>query len=586
MNLMNRPNMAVFKLILAAYLALFPRLSHAQAPYAVWNTTYNGTGNFRDEAAAVAVDADGNAIVTGTSDGAAGLPEITTLKYSAIDGTVLWQRRRPAPSGITETSRFIATDSSGSVIVVGAGRSQNLSYTYAAKYRGTDGALLWERIDPIHLNSFIDNGIAVDSKDNVILIGGDKGVWRIVKYAAADGASIWDRQYKISEVDEGGPNSVAVDAGGNVIVCGSMLTAGVDLNSYSYTAKYSATDGAVLWERRYNSLGMRYNTAGVLAVDAFGNAIVSGISAGPSAGTPYRIKYAAADGALLWETRDDQWSYLFNRHPVAISLDASGNVFIASDTDSLAGPNTSSCSTSKYDATTGSLIWEKRYNAPDGYYDNPTSLAVDKAGNVFTAGYSRGLGGYDDFFVVHYQASDGVLLSEFRQANRNPSQYVTPVIALDSSGHVIVTGTTPGKNNLAYDYITFKVAMQGTPETTIPQPPTVVQQPRPINLAVGSAKRVFGRVKVGRSGAARIFTIRNNGTSFIRGIRVSLTGRHARDFVITKTKKTTLAPGGALIFKVSFRPKTKGSRAATLQIVSNDPNGNPSGIQLSGIGLR
>ena len=446
MNLMNRSNLPVFKFILAAYLALFPQLSHAQAPYAVWNTTYNGTGNFGDEAAAVAVDAEGNAIVTGTSDGAAGLSEITTLKYSAIDGTVLWQRRRPAPSGIAETSRFIATDSSGSVIVVGAGRSQNLSYTYATKYRGTDGALLWERIDPIHLNSFIDNGIAVDSKDNVILIGGDKGVWRIVKYAAADGASIWDRQYKISEVDEGGPNSVAVDAGGNVIVCGSMLTAGVDLKSYSYTAKYSATDGAVLWERRYNSPGMRYNSASVLAVDTLGNAIVSGVSAGFSAGTLYRIKYASTDGVLLWETRDDDFSYFF-RQPVAISLDASGNVYIASDTDSLAGPNTSSCSTSKYDATTGSLIWEKRYNAPDGYYDNPTSLAVDDAGNVFTAGSSRGLGGYDDFFVAHYRASDGVLLSEFRQANRNPSQYITPVIALDSSGHVIITGTTPGQGN-------------------------------------------------------------------------------------------------------------------------------------------
>ena len=90
---MNASKSSILKFFLASCLGFFPLLSHAQAPYAVWTKAYNGAGNFRDEAQAIAVDADGNAIVTGNSFGLV-KSEITTVKYSAADGAVLWERRR------------------------------------------------------------------------------------------------------------------------------------------------------------------------------------------------------------------------------------------------------------------------------------------------------------------------------------------------------------------------------------------------------------------------------------------------------------------------------------------------------------
>lgn len=579
---MNPPKSPIPRCILVACVALFPLMSHAQAPYAVWTKAYNGTGNFRDYAAKVAVDADGNAIVTGNSDGLV-KSEITTVKYSAADGAVLWERRRPAPSGIEEYSQFIATDSAGNVIVVGAGRSDYQNYSYTAKYRAQDGALIWERFDTVFWDYYAHSVLAVDAGGNVVL----SGVGQIVKYAAADGASIWDRQYEIFGVNGGSLNSVAVDTAGNVIVSGFVMTGGLANNADYYTAKYSATDGALIWERRYNGSGNGEDKAYALAVDASGNAIVTGISGIGFYLSQSTIKYAAADGALLWEKRVGNDS--ISLRPITIAVDASGNVVVASDLDAV-GPGNSS-HTAKYDSTTGSLIWENSYSAPRGF-NYTTSLAVDVGGNVFTAGTSEGSGAYDDFFIVKYRALDGLMLAEFREeANSNENYF--PVIALDSSGQVFITGTTVRPNNLGDDYLTLKVAMLETPDVAVQppapvvlQPSIVVQQPPGSTLVDGSATRFFGRVKVGRSGAARNFTITNTGTSVLSGVGVSLAGAHAKDFVLTKPRKTTLAPGASISFKILFKPKTKGSRNATLKITSDDPNGNPNGIQLSGAGIR
>src|SRR5437016_10897062 len=94
--------------------------------------------------------------------------------------------------------------------------------------------------------------------------------------------------------------SVEVDSAGNVVVTGSSY--GITGYDY-YTAKYAAADGALLWERRYNGPANGDDFSTAVAVAPSGNIVVTGYSSNGTNTDYYTAKYAAADGALLWEQR-------------------------------------------------------------------------------------------------------------------------------------------------------------------------------------------------------------------------------------------------------------------------------------------
>jgi outer membrane protein assembly factor BamB len=124
------------------------------------------------------------------------------------------------------------------------------------------------------------------------------------KYAAATGVLLWEQRYNDPEDDVDYAQAVAVDSSGNVVVTGSS-TRSSGSNADYYTAKYAAADGAPLWEQRYNGPANSHDTPEAVAVDSSDNVVVAGSSVGSSRGDYdyYTAKYAAVDGALLWEQR-------------------------------------------------------------------------------------------------------------------------------------------------------------------------------------------------------------------------------------------------------------------------------------------
>jgi hypothetical protein len=88
--------------------------------------------------------------------------------------------------------------------------------------------------------------------------------------------------------------AVTVDSSGNVVVTGkSWNGTNVDI----YTAKYAATNGALMWERRYNGVSGGSDFPAAIAVDGRDDVVVAGSASGFS----YTAKYAAHDGVLIWE---------------------------------------------------------------------------------------------------------------------------------------------------------------------------------------------------------------------------------------------------------------------------------------------
>src|SRR6185436_10544300 len=104
-------------------------------------------------------------------------------------------------------------------------------------------------------------------------------------------------------------------------VTGSSISSGRKADFY--TAKYAAANGALLWEKRYNGAAYFGEGAKAMALDGSGNVVVTGASQGEF----YTAKYAAADGALLWEKRLSHASGAFGGGN-AVAVDSSGNVVV------------------------------------------------------------------------------------------------------------------------------------------------------------------------------------------------------------------------------------------------------------------
>jgi hypothetical protein len=117
------------------------------------------------------------------------------------------------------------------------------------------------------------------------------------------------------------------------------------------------------------------------------------------------------------------------------------------------------------------------------------------------------------------------------------------------------------------------------------KPEIVVQQPAGSGMTDGG-KKSFGTAAVGSPGKSKVFTIQNTGGAKLTGLAIKKDGSNAKDFVVTNPAKSTLAPGSATTFKVTFKPGAKGTRNAAIHIKSNDADENPFDIKLTGLGTK
>lgn len=414
----------------------------------LWEQSYNGPGDGFDMARAVTTDATGNVFMTGESYGGLSQADFYTAKYAAADGALLWQQRYEGSADYESSGRAVTLDRVGNVVVTGGDSTGN----YTAKYAAT-GELLWEQRLKRPQDDVGGEGWAVltDRQGDVFVTGGRF----VAKYAAEDGAIVWATQL------EGGGRDMKLDASGNVLVTGWVQR--FPWGSEYYTAKLDA-EGKLLWQRRYHGATSDYDEAAGLAVDGAGNVIVTGTTKtgthGNYLGDYYTAKYSATDGSLLWEHRYDGPGH-DDDVASGIAIDTHGNVVVTGT--SVAGRTAANDKnydiyTAKYAAADGALLWERRYNGYNGY-DDARGIAVDASGNVLITGTSRG--GAGSIYTAKYAAKDGALLWD-RHAGGIPYHYYHGgmAVTLDASGNVLVTGSSDGEGapNSDSDYYTAKYA--------------------------------------------------------------------------------------------------------------------------------
>ncbi|MEI6949683.1 SBBP repeat-containing protein [Paraflavisolibacter sp. H34] len=443
------------------YSGDFATVKYNNAGVQQWVKRYNGPGNWYDAADALAVDGNGNVYVAGDSWGTGTGNDYATLKYNAA-GTQLWAKRESGTGNGKENAAAIAGDASGNVWVTGSGSLKNDKYNepaadYLTIWYNADGSRKWEK----RYNGPADDddqatALAADASGNVYVTGLSYGSatgydYATIKYGN-DGSQKWATRYSGSGNFPDEANAIAVDAAGNVYVTGSSESSATGKDFA--TIKYNAA-GVQQWVKKYNGSANLPDEASALAVDASGNVYVTGYSKGSASDSDYvTIKYNAA-GVQQWLARyNGPGNKLDFAH--ALRVDASGNVYVTGF--SQGSTSGGDYATIKYNAA-GVQQWVARYNGPGNKADEANALRVDASGNVYVTGLSQGSTSGGDYATIKYNAAGVQQWAARYNGPKNLSDGATD-LALDASGNVYVTGFSQG-SGMDNDYATIKYTAAG-----------------------------------------------------------------------------------------------------------------------------
>ncbi len=429
------------------------------------------------------------------------VPALFLLLFSVITAHAQgpsWQWAQAAGGGHSDSGQGICSDASGNLYVTGYFQSTGIEFgtfdldnaqsnftndLFVVKYNAA-GEVQWAQ----HAGGVDDQrgtAIATNAAGEVIVVGhfelsvtfgtttltsvGDGDVF-LVTYDA-NGNVLWAQSFGGDDQDI--PESVAVDASGNILVTGYFqgisMTVGSDvlLNAQDGTydvflARFSPT-GAPLWGRRAG--GSLDDHGRDVATDATGNVALVGNyeSASITFGSTvlnnpndnyndlFLVKYDS-NGNVLWGK--DAGGILSES---AFAVDASDNIFMAGhyidatlNLDGTVLTNSTAVDffdvfIAKYDPA-GTLLWARSGGgASDDYADD---LAIDGGGNAVLAGYSNsGTANFDtqsingagsfDLFAVKYDPTGTSLWA--RSAGGASSDRAFSVTT-DAQGDVALTG--------------------------------------------------------------------------------------------------------------------------------------------------
>ncbi|MBD2721063.1 SBBP repeat-containing protein [Hymenobacter armeniacus] len=301
-----------------------------------------------------------------------------------------------------------------------------------------------------HYNSDVSGddratAMAVDGNDAVYVTGTVSNYQNnelidfvTVKYDARTGQQLWAARYSGPAHQDDVPTALAVDRNGNVFVTGYSSNG----SNFDYlTIKYSARTGQQRWLARYNGPANGNDNAVGIAVNAAGDAYVTGSSVEATGGVNYvTIKYDGATGRTEWRTRYNGPANATDT-PVGIALTHSGDVYVTGSSYCAADYD---YATVQYDGRTGRQQWASRFGGTPAHDDLAKDLAVDAAGNVYVTGNSQNAAGNADYATVKYDERTGQPLWVTRYAETATSADNAVAIAVDPSGNAYVTGSSDG----------------------------------------------------------------------------------------------------------------------------------------------
>ena len=148
----------------------------------LWAQRFDGPGHYDDQAAALALDASTNVLVTGYSYGTNSSADYATVKYDR-NGNELWVARYDGPASLYDAATALGVDGAGSVFVTGVSSVSTTNSDYVTIKYGPGGSEIW-------INRY--NGPGSPSEDSAAAIAVDNNGVAYVTGSSTGSASIHD----------------------------------------------------------------------------------------------------------------------------------------------------------------------------------------------------------------------------------------------------------------------------------------------------------------------------------------------------------------------------------------------------------
>jgi len=612
-------------------------------PVLVYSTYLGGSSN--DFGNAIAVDANGNAYVTGYTTSTdfptatpiqpsyhpsgqncvnyrfpGGIvypcPDAFVTKLNAAGTAVLYSTYLGGSN--RDVASGIAVDSSGNAYVTGSTRSADFptmnpfQSTCASCANGYDDAFVAKingSGDALVFSTYLGgngqdgaNGIAIDSSGSAYVTG----ITVSSDFPTTPGA------YDITCGTDGACNPGAF--GGKY--------------EDAFVAKFDPSGAKLLYSTYLG--GSSDDAASGIAVDTSGNAYVTGdtySSDFPTTPGAYDTT-CGTDGACnpnaLGQLQADSFvakldptgsklvysTYLGGSgsdNGTAIAVDASGSAYVTGDTASTDFPTQNALQAvltgngdafvTKLDPAGSALVYSTYLGGSSGA--GASGIAVDSSGDAYVTGETASndfpisspvqatLSGLGDSFVTKLDPTGSKLLYSTYFGG---SGYA---IAIDASGNAFVTGSTMSNFVTLGSFMTAAhggLCLGQSPVTA--NPPCSDAFVAKISLADAPGFAVappglnFGAQAVSTSASQNI-NLLDAGSQPLTITSITLSGTNPGDFSDTTTcalSPATVAGGGNCPVSVTFSPQTLGTKSATL-VVTDDAAGSPHSIALTGISV-
>lgn len=308
----------------------------------------------------------------------------------------------------------------------------------------------------------------------------------------------------------------------------------------------------------------------------------------------------------------------FNEGVYGIALDASGNAYVtgfttSTDFPAIAGAYDTTCGTdgtcnaglsdvivAKLNPAATALIYSTYLGGSSS--DNAYGISVDASGNAYITGstYSTdfptalpiqaalaGGNGIDAFVSKLTPAGNVLAFSTYLGGvdsvcvDCNYGDYGNG-IAADSADNIYITGYT---YNTGFPTASpIQAVCGGCTGTANPDAFAAKISLFP-NITVSPASANFGTVVIGGTSAPQTFTVTNSGEADLAIGTVTLAGANAAEFTFAADTCTnaTVTPQSTCTVTVTFSPTTSGTnKTATLVIPSNDPDTPALSLLLTG----